>query len=152
MKDNLNKEIGNYLKYKYNIPPLNNNEKVDIENSKSNLLKLSKEKLKNIQDSFSYTISGILETANKHSNETRLSDFYLGSIHRDLYFCISHNGVCISPYIQKDDKSKISIEFLNREIETLKNKINTAENVVELIESLEEMKEQITVANTVYKL
>lgn len=150
MTENIKKEIDNYLKYKYNITPLNTNENLEIENSKNTLLNLSSKRFEKTKNSLFHILNGILETLNNSQNDNlKLSDFYLGSIYRDLYFGLSHNGISTTVFIQTDKKSKITIEYLKTKINNIKGKVLSSSNYIELIDILEEMREEITVANTV---
>jgi hypothetical protein len=151
MTEKITTEIDYYLKFKYNITPLNNDEQILIKNSKNNLLNLSIDKLEKTKNSLFFTLNGILETINKSNDQLTLSDFYLGSIYRDLYFGLSNNGVSTTPYIQTEKNSKITITYLKTVVNKVKNKVIKSSTFIELIDTLEEMKEEITVANTVYK-
>ena len=125
------------MKYKYNIPPLNEAEKTLINNSKSNLNNyFDLEKIDLVKESFRKTIIAVNETLRRFDNNLSVGKFYLGSIYRDLYFCFA-NGISTTCMVQIDEKSNIKIYFLKNQLDLFYEKIDEKTLISEIIDELE---------------
>jgi len=135
LSNKINTDINKYLKYKYNIPPLNEAEKTLINNSKSNLNNyFDLEKIDLVKESFRKTIIAVNETLRRFDNNLSVGKFYLGSIYRDLYFA---NGISTTCMVQIDEKSNIKIYFLKNQLDLFYEKIDEKTLITEIIDELE---------------
>lgn len=142
----IDKIISSYFNYLDGIKALNVDDKVEIENSKTNLLHFyTPEKIKKVKDCFEHSINDTLfkiDNILKSNNLERLGKFYLGCVYRDFYFCLKF-GVSVTSSIQYDKNSKTSANDLKISIIKLKNNVDKSINIVEIINFLEEFRDEI---------
>lgn len=143
----VNKYIDNYLKLKYNITPLDNDEKVEILNSKETLVKhYTNEILEKVKENFFCTSKDTakqIDFFDRQRNNLKLGKFYLGCVYRDFYFSLLGLGTSITCTIQEDENSKITSEILKNKMDVMKKEVDNSNNIIEIIDSLEKFRDEI---------
>lgn len=142
----INKKIDNYLKFKYNITPIDSNEKLDILNSEVLLLEYyTNEILDKVKENFYQTANDTTENIKTIARQgnLKLGKFYLGCVYRDFYFSLFGIGTSITCTLQEDKNSKTTSEFLISKMNELKNETFKSKNIIEIINLLEKFREEI---------
>lgn len=143
----INKIIDNYLKLKYNIPAIDNEEKLEISKSKEILLSYySNEITERVKENFFQTENDTkkkIENIEKYKNNLKLGKFYLGCVYRDFYFSLLGVGTSVTCTLQEDENSKITSELLKSKMKMLINEVSNSNSIIEIIDLLEKFRTEI---------
>lgn len=135
--------IDNYLNFKYEIPPLDDEQEQSV-NPKEYLDNyFNQTTLSEIKCKVACTIKNIFKKLENEYDETNTSKFYTSSIHRDLNRSFLNIGISISNFSIGGEELNLTVNILkNRLLHLEKNLINT-NSASELIDYIDDVFKEV---------